>query len=106
MHLGFESVQVVGGKRLGYAEVVVKTVFDGRAETDLSIRTQTPNGRGQDVCARVPKNIQGPRVRRRQHPEPAAGGERCHEILDASVDLDGDCITQQTRSYPGNDIAW
>ena len=53
LHLGFDARGVLGRERLG-VEVVVEAVFDRRADRDLRVRPQAPDGVRHHVRRRVP----------------------------------------------------
>ena len=53
-HFALDLGQVLGGEGKGRVQIVIKAVFDGRADGQLHLRMQALDGLGQDVGAGVP----------------------------------------------------
>ena len=53
-HFALDLGQVLGGEGKGRVQIIIKAVFDGRADGQLHLRMQALDGLGQDMGAGVP----------------------------------------------------
>ena len=94
-HFLLESLKICRSEGFFDLEVVVESVFDGRAESDLRVGTQASDRGGQNVCSGVPEHGQRLLVLCREHPKQAALPQGRDEILNLSVDLYGESPAKQ-----------
>ena len=87
LHLRLEFLEIFWSEWLIHLEIVVEAVFDSRSETDLCIRPESPDGGGEDVCARMAQHRQRFGIFFREHAELATLSQRGVEVDDFFVNL-------------------
>ena len=110
-HLGLDGRQVVGRERLGAAfdvrevDVVVKPLFDGRADAEADAGVQRFQRLGHQVRRRVPEGHLAVGVVPRQDLQRAVGVEGAVEFLDRSVVADGEGVAGKAFGDGASDVA-
>ena len=103
-HLLLERLEVLGRERRRDLEVVVEAVLDRGAESDLRVGTQPSHRRRQHVRGGVPQHAERFRIALGEDAERAARAQGRHEVLDLSVDGDGDGGREQPLADRAYDV--
>ena len=104
-HFGFDGPKVVFGNR-GQVDVVVKTVFERRADGEFGFGMQRLHRLGHQVCRGVPVYFAAFGVIPGEEFEGRVAGERAREVPHGAIDLRGQNRLRQAGAEALGDFEW